>query len=116
MGSWEPVCQCTLRSGSGRQEGIGRLDRLDDVSPTVAGSIRLPKSLSRYHQRRDHTRRFPELVEAIRALRFRTLVLDGEVAVYDEQLISRFEWLRQRPTDRVATPPHVHGVRLSPAR
>jgi len=25
--------------------------------------------------------------------------------VYDEQLISRFEWLRQRPKDSVATPP-----------
>jgi bifunctional non-homologous end joining protein LigD len=42
---------------------------------------------------------------AIRALRFRTLVLDGEVAVYDEQLLSRFEWIRQRPKDIVATPP-----------
>jgi bifunctional non-homologous end joining protein LigD len=56
-------------------------------------------------QGRDHTHRFPELVDAIRALRFRTLVLDGEVAVYDEQLISRFEWLRQQPRDSVATPP-----------
>jgi bifunctional non-homologous end joining protein LigD len=56
-------------------------------------------------QGKDHTRRFSELADAIKALRFRTLVLDGEVAVYDEQLISRFEWLRQRPTDSVATPP-----------
>lgn len=35
----------------------------------------------------------------------RTLILDGEVAVYDEQLVSRFEWLRGRPNDEVATPP-----------
>ena len=56
-------------------------------------------------QGRDHTRRFPELVAAVTALRFRTLVLDGEVAVYDEQLISRFEWLRRRPEESVATPP-----------
>jgi bifunctional non-homologous end joining protein LigD len=56
-------------------------------------------------QGKDHTRRFPELAEAIKTLRFRTLVLDGEVAVYDERLISRFEWLRQRPTVSVATPP-----------
>jgi bifunctional non-homologous end joining protein LigD len=48
-------------------------------------------------------------VTAIKALRFRTLVLDGEVAVYDEQLMSRFEWIRQRPTDSVATPPMFMG-------
>ena len=56
-------------------------------------------------QGKDHTRRFPELTDAIKALRFRTLVLDGEVAVYDEHLTSRFERMRQRPTDTVATPP-----------
>jgi bifunctional non-homologous end joining protein LigD len=56
-------------------------------------------------QGKDHTRRFPELADAIRALRARTLVLDGEVAVYDEQLMSHFEWIRQRPKDSVATPP-----------
>jgi hypothetical protein len=32
-------------------------------------------------------------------------VLDGEVAVYDEQLRSRFEWLREPDPDAVATPP-----------
>jgi bifunctional non-homologous end joining protein LigD len=56
-------------------------------------------------QGKDHTRRFSDLVTAIKGLRFRTLILDGEVAVYDEQLISRFEWLRERPRDSVATPP-----------
>jgi bifunctional non-homologous end joining protein LigD len=56
-------------------------------------------------QDKDHTHRFPDVAAAIRALRFRTLVLDGEVAVYDEQLLSRFEWIRQRPKDIVATPP-----------
>ena len=56
-------------------------------------------------QGKDHTRRFPDLADAIKALRFRTLTLDGEVAVYDEQLMSRFEWIRQRPRDMVATPP-----------
>ena len=56
-------------------------------------------------QGKDLTWRFPELADAIKALRVRTLVLDGEVAVYDEQLISRFEWLRGQPRDRVATPP-----------
>jgi bifunctional non-homologous end joining protein LigD len=56
-------------------------------------------------QGKDHTRRFPHLVAAVKALRFRTFILDGEVAVYDEQLISRFEWLRESPRDSVATPP-----------
>jgi bifunctional non-homologous end joining protein LigD len=56
-------------------------------------------------QGNDLTRRFPEVAAAINALRFRRLILDGEVAVYDNQLISRFEWLRERPTDEIATPP-----------
>jgi bifunctional non-homologous end joining protein LigD len=56
-------------------------------------------------QGKDHTRRFADLVTAIKALRFRTLILDGEAAVYDEQLLSRFEWLREAPRDSVATPP-----------
>jgi ATP-dependent DNA ligase len=34
-----------------------------------------------------------------------TLLLDGEIAVFDRQLVSRFEWLRGRPTDAAATPP-----------
>jgi ATP-dependent DNA ligase len=55
------------------------------------GQVRL---LSRNH--RDHTQRFPALAAAIAALAPTTLILDGEVAVFDTQLISRFEWLRQR--------------------
>lgn len=54
---------------------------------------------------RDHTRRFPELVAALRGLEVPNVILDGEVAVYDCQLVSRFEWLRHtRPPD-LATPP-----------
>jgi bifunctional non-homologous end joining protein LigD len=30
---------------------------------------------------------------------------DGEIAVFDQQLVSRFEWLRGRPKDETATPP-----------
>jgi bifunctional non-homologous end joining protein LigD len=44
----------------------------------------------------DHTRRYPEIVAAIRALEVPTLVMDGEVAIFDQKLISRFEWLRRR--------------------
>ncbi len=43
---------------------------------------------------RDLTRRFPDLVAAVGALQARTLILDGEVAMFDTALISRFEWLR----------------------
>ena len=53
---------------------------------------------------RDHTARFPGIVEAIRALDG-SLSLDGEVAIYDRQLISRFEWLRHGATPELATPP-----------
>jgi ATP-dependent DNA ligase len=53
---------------------------------------------------RDLTRRFPELAAAVADLESPTLVLDGEIAVFDRQLVSRFEWLRGRPKDDTATP------------
>ncbi len=34
-----------------------------------------------------------------------TLLLDGEIAVFDRQLLSHFEWIRARPKDEPATPP-----------
>jgi bifunctional non-homologous end joining protein LigD len=37
----------------------------------------------------DHTRRFPELVRAVADLDALSIVLDGEVAIFDPQLISR---------------------------
>ncbi len=54
---------------------------------------------------RDHTKRFAELVNAIRSLEPETLILDGEVANFDERLVSRFEWLRHGKPPGVATPP-----------
>jgi len=53
----------------------------------------------------DHTHRFRDIAEAISKLTARTLVLDGEVAVYDEQLRSRFDWLREPDPEAVASPP-----------
>ena len=53
----------------------------------------------------DHTRRFPDLAAAVAGLPGRTLVLDAEVAVFDYQLRSRFEWLRDSDPEQVATPP-----------
>jgi len=32
-------------------------------------------------------------------------VLDGEVAIYDEKLRPRFDWLREPDVDAVAMPP-----------
>jgi bifunctional non-homologous end joining protein LigD len=54
---------------------------------------------------RDLTRRFPELAAAVDALEPPTLILDGEIAVFDRQFLSHFEWIRARPTDQPATPP-----------
>lgn len=70
------------------------------VAYKAAGQVRL---ISR--QGRDHTARFPGLVSALRGLERPTLILDGEVAVYDRQLISRFEWLRHGAPPDLATPP-----------
>jgi hypothetical protein len=45
-----------------------------------------------------------------RTLSARPLVLDGEVAVFDEQLRSRFEWLREPDPAAVASPPLFIGL------
>ena len=52
---------------------------------------------------RDHTRRFAGIAAAVAKLSARSLVLDGEVAIFDEQLRSRFDWLREPDADAVAT-------------
>jgi bifunctional non-homologous end joining protein LigD len=43
---------------------------------------------------RDHTKRFRHIAAALAALKPATFTLDGEVAVFDQELVSRFEWLR----------------------
>lgn len=53
----------------------------------------------------DHTHRFSGVARAVAKLSARTLVLDGEIAIYDEQLRSRFDWLREPDPDAVASPP-----------
>jgi ATP-dependent DNA ligase len=59
---------------------------------------------------RDHTRRFAGIAAAVAKLTARALVLDGEVAIYDERLRSRFDWLREPDADAVATPPTRLGT------
>jgi len=53
----------------------------------------------------DHTQRFRDLAMAVTKLSARTLVLDGEVAIFDEHLRSRFDWLREPDPKVVSTPP-----------
>jgi bifunctional non-homologous end joining protein LigD len=53
----------------------------------------------------DHARRFREIAAAVASLPVTTLVLDGEVAIFDEQLRSRFDLLQQSDPSVVATPP-----------
>jgi hypothetical protein len=50
------------------------------------------------------------LAAAVSKLSARSLVLDGEVAIYDQQLRSRFDWLREPDPDAVATPPMFMAI------
>jgi bifunctional non-homologous end joining protein LigD len=59
---------------------------------------------------RDHTTRFADITAAVAKLSPRSLVLDGEVAIYDKQLRSRFKWLREPDPDAVAWLPLGNGV------
>jgi len=44
----------------------------------------------------------------VAALRPPTLLLNGEIAVFDSQFISRFEWIRVQPKDEPVTPPTLN--------
>ncbi len=57
----------------------------------------------------DLSRRFPAVAKAVAALPDQTLVLDGEVAIYDQHLRSRFNWLRKPNAEAIATPPLFIG-------
>jgi bifunctional non-homologous end joining protein LigD len=72
----------------------------------------------------DHTARFPEIAAAVAGLLAPHLVLDGEVCVFDDQLVSQFHLLGWSDDDRatVQTPPvfmafdclHERGRDLGP--
>src|SRR5947207_306852 len=53
----------------------------------------------------DHTARFGELAAAVAQLPARRLVLDGEVCVFDAQLVSQFHLLGEGALAELATPP-----------
>ena len=68
----------------------------------------------------EHTERFRELAAAIAALKAPTLILDGEVCVFDKNLVSQFHLLDRAQPDEPCTPPvfmafdclHVHGLEV----
>jgi bifunctional non-homologous end joining protein LigD len=53
----------------------------------------------------DHTQRFADIAAALAELGARTLVLDGEVCVFDQALVSHMHLLMDPPDDAVVTPP-----------
>jgi ATP dependent DNA ligase domain len=53
----------------------------------------------------EHTARFPHLVKAVASLPGMALVLDGEVAVFDQRLVSRFDLLGDPGSDAATTRP-----------
>ena len=95
--------QPTLIARPFHREGWVYEEKVDGwrvVAYKVAGTVKL---VSR--NGRDHAGRFPGIVAALRKLDATGLILDGEVAVYDAQLVSRFEWLRHASPPDLSTPP-----------
>jgi bifunctional non-homologous end joining protein LigD len=56
---------------------------------------------------KDLTKQFEEVAEAVARLRAPSLVLDGEIAVFDEHLVSHLGYLRasRGPEEKLLTPP-----------
>jgi hypothetical protein len=57
--------------------------------------------------------RFADIALAISKLSARTLILDGEIAVFDQRLVSRFDLLGESPPSELVYPTNLHGFRLS---
>lgn len=78
-----------------------KVDGYRMVAYKNGGRVRLVSRHGRYH-----TARLSGLATALRDLdSSSTLIQDGEVPVYHHQLVSRFEWLRNRSPPGLATPP-----------
>jgi hypothetical protein len=60
----------------------------------------------------DHTRRFRDIAAANSKLSARSIVLDGEVAIYDQQLRSRFDGLSESAPDARRLPADRHQAEL----
>jgi bifunctional non-homologous end joining protein LigD len=95
--------QPTLVARPFHVEGFVYEEKVDGYRMVAYKAARTVTLISRNGQ--DHTKRFPGIVAALRKLRIAELILDGEIAIYDRQLISRFEWLRHSAPPELATPP-----------
>jgi bifunctional non-homologous end joining protein LigD len=95
--------QPTLIAKPFHREGLVFEEKVDGYRMVAYKDGAAVKLVSR--QGIDHTSRYPDIVAALRALEIPTLILDGEVAVYDRHLVSRFEWLRHSSPPELATPP-----------
>ena len=84
-----------------------KVDGYRMVAYKVGGSAQLISRLGK-----EFTQRFPDLAKAVAGLGAESAILDTEVAVFDRQLVSRFEWLRGQPKDDVATPPMLMAFDL----
>jgi len=93
----------TQIAGPFRREGWLFEEKVDGYRMVGYKDRRAVKLVSR--QGVDHTARFPDIVATLRALEVPTLILDGEIAIFDQKMISRFEWLRRRGPTEIATPP-----------
>jgi bifunctional non-homologous end joining protein LigD len=54
---------------------------------------------------KDFTSQFADIAQAVGALNAKTLILDGEVAVFDENLVSHLGFLRGLKEEKLLTPP-----------
>jgi bifunctional non-homologous end joining protein LigD len=55
---------------------------------------------------KDLTRQFEDVAEAVARLRAKRLILDGEIAVFDERLVSHLAYIRgSQSEDEILTPP-----------
>jgi bifunctional non-homologous end joining protein LigD len=97
------IMQPTLLSRPFHHEGWVYEEKVDGYRMVAYKAAQTVKLISRNGQ--DHTKRFPGIVAALRKSRIAQLILDGEIAIYDRQLISRFEWLRHSAPPELATPP-----------
>jgi bifunctional non-homologous end joining protein LigD len=97
------LMQPTLVSKPFHRDGLVFEEKVDGYRMVAYKADRSVKLVSR--QGVDHTARYPDITAAIRALEVPTLILDGEIAIFDQKVVSRFEWLRRRTPAEIATPP-----------
>src|SRR5690242_2037807 len=92
------------------REGLVYEEKVDGYRMLAYKADNRVRLISR--QGKEFTQRFPEVTKAVAALGAESVILDTEVAVFDRQLVSRFEWLRAQPKGDVATPPMLMAFDL----